>query len=403
MSRGPKKRTPPRTGSPCASERAETIAATAGVGEDAFFGAVSPPIILSSTYAWSDPHTPPTYDYSRGGNPTRSDLERTLAALEGGAHALVTSSGMAAIHLVTHLISMGGLIVAPHDLYGGTHRLFVAAAERGACDVVFVDQNDDAAFAASLAREPALVWLETPSNPLLRVVDIAQRAAQARAAGALVACDNTFLSPLRQNPIALGCDLVVHSTSKFINGHTDVIGGAVIAASDDLAEQMCWWANTIGCQGAPFDSYLTLRGLRTLAPRIEAQERNATAIARALQEHPAVERVYYPGLPDHPDRAIIERQQSGPGALLSFQTALGIDALAALSQLRLIPVAESLGGFETLICHPSTMTHAAMSHDVQANAGITERLLRLSVGIEHVDDLLADLTSALETVSGDRP
>ena len=378
-----------------------TRAVRAALGTDTQFGAVVPPIHLTSTFSFAGFGAKRTYDYSRSGNPTRDALAAALAGQEGGAGAVVTASGMAAVSLVTQLLKPGQLAVVPHDCYGGTYRLFNALHERGALGLRFVDFQDPTAVAAALAAGPALLWIETPSNPLLRIVDIARLAAAAHAAGALVVADNTFLSPVWQRPIALGADLVLHSTTKYLNGHSDVVGGAVVAARQDLHERLAWWANCIGVTGAPFDSYLTLRGLRTLHARMRAHGENAAEVVRCLTAHAAVERVYYPGLETHPGHAIARAQQQGYGAMVSFELRGGLEELRAfLDALRLFSLAESLGGVESLVAHPASMTHAAMDADARARAGISETLVRLSVGIEDAADLIRDLAQALAVAQG---
>ncbi|RVU14024.1 cystathionine gamma-synthase [Methylobacterium oryzihabitans] len=383
------------------TRRAETIAAANGIGTDTAFGAVAPPLHLSTTYAFAGFEQPRAYDYSRLGNPTRDQLADTLAKLEGGASAVVVASGMAALDLALSPLRPGDLLVAPHDCYGGTHRLLSLRAARGHYRVAFVDQTDEAALAGILAEGPRLVLTETPSNPLMRIVDLRRTAGRVRAAGALFVVDNTFLSPALQQPIALGADLVVHSTTKFLNGHSDVIGGAVVAADAGLGEELAAWANTVGVTGSPFDAYLTLRGIRTLFARIERQQRSAGAIAAFLAGHPAVARVHYPGLPDHPGHAIARAQQSGFGAMLSAEIAGGRDAVRRLVEAcRVFTLAESLGGIESLIAHPVTMTHAAMDPEARARAGVGDGLIRLSVGLEAESDLLADLARALDAARG---
>jgi cystathionine gamma-synthase len=311
--------------------------------------------------------------------------------------AAILATGMAAITLVGHLLPVGARIVAPHDCYGGTYRLFDAWRRRGELHCDFVDFGDAAAVRAALSQPTALLWIETPSNPLLRITDIAHFAELGHAAGALVAVDNTFLSPLWQKPLALGADIVVHSTTKYLNGHSDVVGGAVIAATAQLHEQLGWWANCLGLTGAAFDSYLTLRGLRTLSARLDHHGRNAGRLAQWLQEQPGVNRVFYPGLPDHPGHQIAARQQQGFGAVVTLEIAGGHDAVRALvSQMKYFSLAESLGGVESLIAHPATMTHAAMDPQARQRAGLTEGLLRLSVGIEAYDDLRDDFAAGLE-------
>ncbi|MEE7505040.1 cystathionine gamma-synthase [Methylobacterium sp. C33D] len=380
---------------------ARTVAAANGVAQDAAFGAVIAPIHLSTTFKFPAFEQPGPYDYSRLGNPTRDALADTIAKLEGGARAVLVASGMAALDLALSSLRPGDLLVAPHDCYGGTHRLLSFRAERGHYRVAFVDQTDPDALAAALAQGPKVVLLETPSNPLMRVVDVRRITAAAKAAGALAVVDNTFLSPALQQPIALGADLVVHSTTKFLNGHSDVIGGAVIAADKAMGEDLAAWANTIGVTGSPLDAYLTLRGLRTLFVRVEQQQRNAAALAAFLDAHPAVARVHYPGLPTHPGHALAKAQQAGFGAMLSFELAGGRDAVRTFVEaLRVFTLAESLGGVESLIAHPPTMTHAAMDPEARAIAGITDGLLRLSVGLEAEADLLADLSRAFKALDG---
>ena len=374
-----------------------TRAVRAALESDTQHGAVVPPIHLTSTYAFKAFGEKRCYDYTRSGNPTRDALGEALAGLEGGVGAVVTASGMAAVTLICQLLDSDDLLIAPHDCYGGTYRLFDALAKRGALRVEFIDQTDAQAVAAAISREPRLVWVETPSNPLLRIVDIRATAAKAHAAGALLVVDNTFLSPVWQQPIALGADLVLHSTTKYLNGHSDVVGGAVIAATSELHEKLVWWANCIGVTGAPFDSYLTLRGLRTLHARLAVHGTNAMRVAELLAAHSAVNRVFYPGLAAHPQHALAKAQQAGFGAMLSFELNGGIPQVRELLQgLSCFSLAESLGGVESLIAHPASMTHAAMNADARKRAGISDALLRLSIGIEGIEDLLHDLQGGLE-------
>ena len=375
----------------------KTRTVRAALETDTQHGAVVPPIHLTSTFAFSGFGEKREYDYSRSGNPTRDALVRALADLEGGAGAVVTASGMGAVSLVTQLFKPEQVAVVPHDCYGGTYRLFNALNLRGALQVRFVDFQDAAALNAAIAGKPALVWIETPSNPLLRIVDIAAVAACARAVGAMVVADNTFLSPVWQQPLALGADLVIHSTTKYLNGHSDVVGGAVIAATAELHEQVRWWGNCIGVTGAPFDSFLTLRGLRTLHARMRAHGENAQRIAELLTRHPAVACVYYPGLASHPGHDIAQRQQRGFGAMVSFELMGGVENFKALlGSMELFSLAESLGGVESLIAHPASMTHAAMDEAARERAGISSTLVRLSIGIEEGDDLARDLTAGLD-------
>ena len=290
-------------------------------------------------------------------------------------------------------------VIVPHDCYGGTFRLFTAWKKRAELDVEFIDFGDAVAVSAALAKPAALVWIETPSNPLLRITDIADIAGRARAVGALVAADNTFLSPGWQRPLELGADIVVHSTTKYINGHSDVVGGAVVAATKELAEQLGWWANCLGLTGSAFDSYLTLRGLRTLHVRLREHGRNAQAVAEFLAKQKDVKRVLYPGLPSHPGHETAKRQQSGFGAIVTIEVADGLAGAKRFSEaLELFSLAESLGGVESLVAHPGTMTHAAMAPEARAAAGLVDGLLRLSIGIESTDDLLRDLTAGMKAL-----
>ena len=310
---------------------------------------------------------------------------------------------MAAIDLVLSLLGPDDLLVAPHDGYGGTCRLLNARAGKGHFRVRFVDQGDAAALDEALSLKPRLVLVESPSNPLLRLVDIAHICARAHGAGAKVAVDNTFLSPALQQPIRLGADFVLHSTTKYINGHSDVVGGAVIAAAAADHEALAWWANCTGVTGSPFDAYLTLRGVRTLFARMTQQQTGALRIASFLETHPRVRAVHYPGLASHPQHALAQRQQAGPGAMLSFELEGGLDAVRRLTEAtRLFTLAESLGGVESLIAHPATMTHAAMTADQRATAGIGDALLRLSVGLEDAGDLIGDLEAALQPIPAAR-
>lgn len=381
-----------------------TRAVRAGIESDTQHGAVVPPLHLSTNYTFDGFGRKRQYDYSRSGNPTRDQLGGALADLEEGAGAVVTASGMAAVALVLELVPSGGLVLAAHDCYGGTWRLLDAWAKKGRFRVVFADLSDPAKLGEALAHKPDLVWVETPSNPLLRITDVRRVAQAARAVGARCVVDNTFLSPALQRPLTLGADIVVHSTTKYINGHSDVVGGAVIAKDADTAQQLTWWANCLGLTGAPFDSFLTLRGLRTLGPRLRAHEENAARMVGLLQGHPAVTKVYWPGLPAHPGHTLAAQQQSGFGAMLSFELDGGRDAIEAfLDGLAYFSLAESLGGVESLIAHPATMTHAAMTPDARRVAGIGDSLLRVSVGIEDGADLCADIEAALARAQAVKP
>ncbi|WP_300616447.1 cystathionine gamma-synthase [Dokdonella sp.] len=381
-----------------------TRAVRAGIESDTQHGAVVPPLHLSTNYTFEGFGRKRAYDYSRSGNPTRDQLGAALADLEEGAGAVVTASGMAAVALVLELVPANGLVVAAHDCYGGTWRLLDAWSKKGRFRVDFVDLTDPVKLAEALAHRPDLVWVETPSNPLLRITDVRHVAQAARTAGARCVVDNTFLSPALQKPLTLGADVVVHSTTKYINGHSDVVGGAVVARDTETAQQLAWWANCLGLTGAPFDSFLTLRGLRTLAPRLRAHEENAARVAALLDAHPVVSRVYWPGLASHPGHALAARQQYGFGAMLSFELDGGLPAIEAfLDGLKYFSLAESLGGVESLVAHPASMTHASMAPEARRKAGIGDALLRLSVGIEDGADLCADVEAGLARAQALKP
>ena len=374
----------------------------AGLGTDTAYGAVVPPLYLSTNFTFRGFDEPREYDYTRSGNPTRDVLNDALASLEGGAGATSVATGLAAVTLVAEaFVPAGGRVVVQHDAYGGTWRLFTFLAAQGRFDVDFVDFNDPAALDEALDRSPALVWIETPSNPLLRITDIAATAARAHAAGALVAADNTFLSPLLQRPLEHGVDIVIHSTTKFINGHSDVVGGAAIAADPEVHARLRLWANALGLTSSPFDAYLTLRGLRTLDARLRVHESNTAALVRLLDGHPAVSALHYPGLASHPGHQVAARQQNGCGSLVSLELAGGVDAVHRfMDGMQVFHLAESLGGVESLVCHPETMTHAGMTPEARSVAGIGGGLLRLSVGIEAEEDLVAVVAEALGRAAG---
>jgi len=381
-----------------------TQAVRAGIECDATTGCVVPPLHLSSTFAFRAFGERRAYDYTRSGNPTRDLLATALAELEQGSGAVVTASGMAAITLVGYLVPVGARIIAPHDCYGGTYRLFDVWRRRGERAVEFIDFGDEAALRAALSQPAALVWIETPSNPLLRITDIATVAELGHACGALVVVDNTFLSPGWQQPLTLGADLVVHSTTKYLNGHSDVVGGAVVARDPLHTEQLLWWANCLGLTGAPFDSFLTLRGLRTLHARLEHHARNADSLARWLEDAPNVRRVWYPGLSSHPGHELARRQQRGFGAIVTVELDGGHDAVREfVAGLECFSLAESLGGVESLVAHPASMTHAAMDVAARERAGLVDGLIRLSIGIEALEDLREDLARALERAASVLP
>lgn len=384
------------------SNSQSTNAVRAGIDTDHQFNAVVPPLYLSTNYRFHDIHTPAQYDYTRSGNPTRDLLGQAIADLEGGARGVITATGMGAVTLALQLLSPGDTLVVPHDCYGGSWRLFNALAKKGSFKLLSIDQGDAQALAQALAENPKLVWVETPSNPLLRVVDVQAICEQAHAVGALVLVDNTFLSPIGQQPLALGADLVLHSTTKYLNGHSDVVGGAVVAKDQALGDELAWWANCIGITGAPFDAFLTLRGLRTLAARFRIHEENAQQLVAWLDAQPEVAVINYPGLASHPGHELAKRQQKSFGAMFSVEFKADVAALGRfVSRLKLFSLAESLGGVESLVAVPATMTHAAMSPEARQAAGISDGLLRFSVGIEDAADLIADLAQAWPGLKGE--
>lgn len=378
-----------------------TIIARAGIAQDSAFAAVTPPIYLTSTYQLPAFRQPGPYDYSRSNNPTRDVLAEALAELEGGAKAIITNTGMSACLLALQLLKPDDTLVIPHDCYGGSYRLFTNLARQKAAFKLEIVNFQQADWAERVTvAQPKLIWLETPSNPLLQITDIVAVVAVAAKLAAKVVVDNTFLSPALQQPLLLGADIVIHSTTKFINGHSDIIGGALICKDPEIAEQLKWWANCLGLTGGALDAYLTLRGLRTLVPRITMQQDNTAALVQYLNTHPLVAKVYYPGLIDHPGHEIAKQQQAGFGAMLSFELQAPPQWLGVFfAALRYFTLAQSLGGTESLICHPASMTHASMDAAAQAEAGISQSLVRLSVGIEAVDDLIADLEQALAQVT----
>lgn len=361
--------------------------------------AVIPPLYLSSTYKMKGLEDFPPYQYSRTRNPTRDILAEAISGLEGGHDACITASGMAAITLVLHLLEPDDLLIAPYDCYGRAYRLMSALAEKGHFKLDFVDQYHENAAQTIAAKAPKMVFIESPSNPVMRVANIAAISGAVKDANpdALIVCDNTFLTPILQLPLHLGADIVCHSTTKFLNGHSDVVGGAVIAKTKEIWDELDFWSNSLGVIGAPFDSYMTLRGLRTLEMRINRAQENAKAIAYFLQEHNAIDHVYYPGLENHDHFDLAAKQQEGPGAMLSF-TLKGDKSHAAtfIERLNVFVLAQSLGGTESLINHPASMTHVAMGEEAKKKAGISDNLFRLSVGIEHIDDLIDDLENALK-------
>lgn len=375
-----------------------TAAVRAGVATDMGHHAVVAPLYLSTNYWYPGLGTSQRYDYSRSANPTRDTFAEALATSEGGHGCVVTGTGLGAATLVaTALLGPGDVMVAPHDCYGGTWRLFDALARKGRFTLRICDLTTPDGIAQAMAQRPRVVWVETPSNPLLRITDIGLVARSAHAVGAVVVVDNTFLSPVLQNPLRCGADVVVHSGTKYINGHSDVVIGAAIAAAADVHEELQWWGNALGLTASAFDSYLALRGMRTLHARMRVHQENAQAIVSVAQEHRAVSRVVYPGLPTHPGHDIAASQQRGFGAMVSVELDGGRRAVDAfLHGLRCFTLAESLGGVESLVAHPATMTHVAMPPGMQREAGITPGLLRFSIGIEDPGDLVAEFVAGLD-------
>lgn len=368
-----------------------------GVYKDATFNSVTTPIYPSSTFRFEDLGKTKGYDYSRSGNPTRTALEENIAALEGGARAFAVATGMAAITATLHLFKAGDHLVCTHDCYGGTERLLRTYGELFGLQTTYVDMSRLDQVRAALQPNTKALWLETPSNPLLNLIDIRALSEIAHDHNALAIVDNTFLSPYNQRPFELGADLIVHSTTKYLNGHSDVVGGAIVAKAQAQAERLQFLVNALGQGASPFDCWLVLRGIKTLAPRMQAHEKNARAIAEFLASHPRVAKVYYPGLKNHPQHELAKRQQHGFGGMVSFEAAGGIDGVnRVLRGVKFFSLAESLGGVESLICHPVTMTHASMTPSRREKAGINERVIRLSIGLEDVEDLIEDLAQALQ-------
>jgi O-succinylhomoserine (thiol)-lyase len=375
----------------------QTKAVHVGVHKDQQYNSVITPIYPTSTFYWNDLESNSGYDYTRSANPTRDALNENLAALEGGAGCVTTSTGMSAVHCAMSLFGPGDHLVVPADVYGGTFRLFDRFLSEKGIAFTFVDMTDSDAIKAAVQTSTRGIWIETPSNPMMKVIDLAAVVAIAQAQNAITICDNTFLSPYLQRPLEFGVDIVMHSTTKYINGHSDVVGGAVISKDPKVAERIAWICNCLGLSCSPFDAWLVLRGLKTLSCRMEAQQKSAGVIAEFLEQHPLIERVYYPGLQSHPQHELAKRQQHGFGAMLSFDVKDGRPVAERVClNSKLFDVAESLGGIESLISFPMTMSHASMSPEGRQRAGISEKTVRVSVGLEHVDDLIADLKQALE-------
>ena len=377
-----------------------TIAVRGGINTDEQYGSVVPVITPSTCYRYQEFATPREFDYARKANPSRRFVEETVAKLEGGVDAILTNCGMSAIHLVSvALLTPDDLVVAPHDCYGGSYRLFNSLSQRGYFKAKFVDQSDPVALKEALSLRPKLVLIETPSNPLLRVVDIQEISQQAHEVGALVLVDNTFMTPILQKPIELGADIVTHSCTKFLNGHSDLLAGILVFKDQQLATDVLWWANNIGTLTSSFDSYLLLRGLRTLAARVTLQQANAQKVVEFLVNHPKIAHVYHPSLSSNLGHEIAKKQQKGFGSLLSFELAGDPEVMPKfLKALNIITLAQSLGGVESLICHPATMTHSGITAQARKTAGISDQLLRISVGLEDIDDLLGDLEQALAVI-----
>ncbi len=377
----------------------ETLAIHAGQGPDKAYGAVMTPIYQTSTFAFKGVGEPGLFDYSRSGNPTRKALEDCLAALEGGVRGFAFATGMAAEATALSLLGKGDHIIVHDDLYGGTYRLLTKVIANHGVSIDFVNIRDTALLEKSIRPDTKMIWLETPTNPLMNLLDLAAISAVARRRNVLTVCDNTFLSPVFQRPLDLGMDIVVHSTTKYINGHSDVVGGAIVVRKPELAEQIGFLQNAMGTCSGPQDCFLVLRGLKTLAIRMAAHNANALGIAQWLEAHPKISRVLHPGLNSHPQHELALRQSTGHGGTFSFRVKGGRnEAFKLLSNVKLFTLAESLGGVESLIQHPATMTHASMPLDVKEKIGITDDLIRISVGIEHINDLIADLTQALAAV-----
>jgi cystathionine beta-lyase/cystathionine gamma-synthase len=381
------------------SLRPRTLAIHAGQPNDPVTGAVAFPIYQTSTFEQSEPGVHKGFCYSRTDHPTRRALEENLAALEQAEHGLAYASGMAAINGVLATLRAGDRVVSTRDLYGGAWRIFTKLYAKLGIEFEFVDTCDLDQVAHALRRPARLLWLETPSNPLLKVTDIAACTRLARAAGARTVVDNTFATPCLQRPLELGADIVVHSTTKYISGHSDVLGGAVLVDDEDLHADLKFFQNAIGAVPGPQDCFLILRGIKTLPLRMAAHCSGARFIAQFLAAHPAVSRVYYPGLPDHPGHEVASRQSSDFGAVISFELNASLEETIALTRsLRLWTLAESLGSVKSLFCHPPTMTHASVEPEVRRKVGIADGLIRLSVGLEDPSDLIDDLEQALQRI-----
>jgi len=381
--------------------RLQTRTIHTGVDKDTAYNSIMTPIYQTSTFRFADIGVTRGYDYTRTSNPTRKALEENIASLEGGAGAIAVATGMSAIATTLHLFKSGDHIVCTHDCYGGTDRILRLYQDQFNLQISYVNLQDPANLEAAIRPNTKAVWIETPSNPMLNILDIRELSRIAHRHAALAIVDNTFLSPVNQRPFELEADIVVHSTTKYLNGHSDVVGGAVVAKESAYAEQLQSLCNALGQGASPFDCWLVLRGIKTLVPRMRLHEENARKVALFLSEHPAVRQVFYPGLPTHRHHAIAQRQQSGFGGMVSFELSGGLQEVNhVLRAVKVFALAESLGGVESLIDHPESMTHASMDPGLRREAGITESVIRLSIGLESIEDILEDLGQALNTIPG---
>lgn len=377
----------------------ETRAIHAGQEPDPTTGAIMTPVYLTSTYVQASPGVHKGYEYSRTHNPTRKAYEACIASLENGSHGFAFASGCSATVIALHLLKSGDHVVASDDLYGGSFRLFDKILRHNGLEFTFADFSNPENLTAAMKPNTKMVWIETPTNPMLKLADIAALAKIAHGKGALVAVDNTFMSPYFQKPLDLGADLVAHSSTKYINGHSDVVGGVLVARSQELAEKLAFLSNSMGPIASPFDAFLSMRSLKTLAVRMKAHNENAMAVAQLLEKHSKIERTIYPGLKSHPQHELAKKQMSGFGGMVSFVLKGGLaEARTFLESVRIFSLAESLGGVESLVNHPAIMTHASVPAETRAKLGISDALVRLSVGIESQEDLLADLKQALDKV-----
>ena len=380
--------------------RLQTLAVHAGVDKDTTYNSVITPIYQTSNFRFEDIGKTKGYDYTRTANPTRKALEENIASLEGGLAAKATATGMAAVMTALHFLKSGDHIVCTNDCYGGTERLLRTYAELFNFQITYVNMSDLNAVRSAIRPNTKGVWIETPSNPLLNIIDIKALTEIAHSCNALAFVDNTFLSPYNQRPFELGADVIIHSTTKYLNGHSDVVGGAIVVNKPELVDRVQTLVNALGVGASPFDCWLVLRGIKTLIPRMKMHEENAGAVAKFLSQHKNVKRVFYPGLPSHPGHELAKRQQRGFGGMVSFEINGGLqEANTVIRSTKIFALAESLGGIESLICHPQTMTHASMNPELREKAGINERVIRLSVGIEDVNDLIEDLDQALNLIN----